>query len=130
MSLSLTAQFFQKGPDGGPFLIVMLPRPMRRRTRRDGAWLAETKLVPIRSGLPVLPVKSEETLPILVLAFKDNHQAAVTIPAGEIVDVIGPAEDDRFVVVSVNNEQFHVFASDLADRGKPVKTVTKARAAS
>ena len=31
-------------------------------------------------------------LPTMVLAFKDNHQAAVTIPAGQIVDVIGPAE--------------------------------------
>jgi hypothetical protein len=68
-------------------------------------------------------------LPVLVLAFKDNHQAAVTIPAGHIVEVIGPAEDDRFVVVSVNDEQFHVFASDLADRGTQIKSVTKARSA-
>jgi hypothetical protein len=55
---------------------------------------------------------------VLVLAFKDNHQAAVTIPAGQIIDVIGPAEDDRFSIVSVNREQFHVFASDLTDRAK------------
>jgi hypothetical protein len=26
------SQFFQKGPDGGPLLIVMLPRPIRRST--------------------------------------------------------------------------------------------------
>jgi hypothetical protein len=68
-------------------------------------------------------------IPTLVLAFKDNHQAAVTIPAGQLVEVIGPAEDDRFVVVSVNEEQFHVFASDLADRGRPIKAPAKARSA-
>ena len=53
--------------------------------------------------------------PIMVLAFKDNHQLAVTVRVGQIVDLIGPAEDDRFVVLSVNDEQFHGFASDLAD---------------
>ena len=52
-------------------------------------------------------------LPIMVLAFKDNHDAAVAVPEGKIIDVIGPAEDDRFVVVSVGDEQFHMFASDL-----------------
>jgi len=34
--------------------------------------------------------------PTMVLAFRENHQAAVRIPAGQIVDVICPAEDDRF----------------------------------
>ena len=54
--------------------------------------------------------------PIMVLAFKDNHQLAVSVPAGQIVDVIGPAEnDDRFLVLNVNDEPFHAFASDLAD---------------
>lgn len=52
----------------------------------------------------------------MVLALRDNHQAAVTIPAGKIVDVAGSAEDDRFVIVTVDGEQFHAFASDLADR--------------
>jgi hypothetical protein len=61
--------------------------------------------------------------PTMVLAFKDNHQAAVTIPAGKIIQVNGPAEDDRFVVVSVDGEQFHVFASDLANHGKKIEAV-------
>lgn len=52
----------------------------------------------------------------MVLAFKDNHQLAVTIPEGSTVEVIGPAEnDDRSLVLSVNDEPFHAFASDLAD---------------
>ena len=60
---------------------------------------------------------------VLVLAFKDNHEAAATIPAGQIIDVIGPAEDDRFMVVRVNREQFHVFASDLTVRARKIKVV-------
>jgi len=59
--------------------------------------------------------------PMMVLAFKDNHQLAVTVPVGKIVDVSGPVEgDDRFLVLNVNDEQFHAFASDLADRAERV----------
>ena len=40
------------------------------------------------------------TLPMMVLAFKDNHQAAVTIPAGTLLEVVGPVEDDdRFLLI-------------------------------
>ena len=58
--------------------------------------------------------------PILCLAFRDNHHAAVTIQAGQVLEVIGPAEDDRFAVVEVNGDQFLVFDSDLQDFGKVV----------
>ena len=60
-------------------------------------------------------------LPIMVLAFRDNHQAAVTIRAREIFAVVGPAEDSRFVVVDVRGEQFLVFGCDLRDRSKLVR---------
>jgi hypothetical protein len=60
--------------------------------------------------------------PTMVLAMNDNHQSAVPIEAGKIVDVVGSAEDDRFVIVSVEGEQFLAFASDLADRPTPVAT--------
>jgi hypothetical protein len=66
---------------------------------------------------------------MLGLAFKNNHLAAAAIPAGQIVKVIGPATDKGLVVVSVNDEQFHVFTSDLADRGIQVQSVDKARSA-
>lgn len=56
--------------------------------------------------------------PILCLAFRDNHHAAVTIQAGQVLEVIGPSEDDRFAVVEVNGNQFLVFDSDLKDFGK------------
>jgi hypothetical protein len=57
----------------------------------------------------------------MVLAFKDNHQLAVTVPAGRTVEIIGPAEnDDRFLVLSTNDEQFHAFASDLEERAERV----------
>ena len=60
-------------------------------------------------------------LPIMVLAFRDNHQAAVTLPAGKLIDVVGPVEnDDRFLVIRADDAHFHIFASDLADRAKPV----------
>jgi hypothetical protein len=60
-------------------------------------------------------------LPTIMLAFKDDHQTAVTIQADAFVDVIGPAEDSRFVVVNVNGEQFQVFASDLDNHGKQIR---------
>lgn len=58
--------------------------------------------------------------PMLCLAFRDNHHAAVTIKAGKVFEVVGPAQDDRFVVVDIDGEQFLVFVSDLEDYGKPV----------
>jgi len=53
---------------------------------------------------------------LLVLAFKDNHQAAVPVPAGTIVDVLFGA-DDRFVTVVVDGEEFHAFAEDIREQG-------------
>ena len=58
----------------------------------------------------------------MVLAFRDNHDAAVTIPPGAVFDVLGTANDDRFVVVRVKGQEFLVFESDLKDRGRLVKT--------
>ena len=56
--------------------------------------------------------------PMMVLAFEDNHQAAVTLPAGKRIDVIGPVEDDdRFVRIRADGE-FHVFATDLEDAAR------------
>ena len=55
--------------------------------------------------------------PMAVLAFSDNHQAAVTIPAATCIEVVGPVEnDDRFLLIRADHGQFHIFASDLADR--------------
>lgn len=63
-------------------------------------------------------VRYRVNLPIMVLAFRDNHHAAVNIEAGQTFEVIGAAEDDRFVVVEVEGQQFLVFDADLKDRGK------------
>ena len=65
--------------------------------------------------------------PMLGLDVKDNHLTAVAIPAGQIVEVIGRPKHSRFVIVSVNDERFRVFASDLANRGVEIKSVGKAR---
>jgi hypothetical protein len=58
----------------------------------------------------------------MVLALKDNHEAAIPIPAGRVVDVATSAEDDRFVVLSVDGEQFLAFASDLIEGAPPMRT--------
>ena len=54
---------------------------------------------------------------ITVLAFGDNHQLAVTLPPGGIFEVMRPAQDDRFVIVS-KGEEFLVLESDLRTRGE------------
>jgi hypothetical protein len=56
------------------------------------------------------------TLPITVLAFRENFDAAFPIGATETFEVIGQAEDDRFAVVKVKGEEFLVFSSDLEQR--------------
>ena len=56
--------------------------------------------------------------PIMVLAFQDNHHAAVAVRPGEILEVIGLAQDDRFVIVSIKGEEFLVFESDIRTRGE------------
>jgi hypothetical protein len=65
----------------------------------------------------MLNVSYRTTLPMMVLAFRDNHQAAVTIPAGELIQVAGRDRDERFRVVCVHGEEFLVFETDLEDRG-------------
>jgi hypothetical protein len=68
------------------------------------------------------------TLPMMVLAFKDNHQSAVSIPAGKFIEVVCPVEnDDRFLLIWADDGQFHIFASDLARRAKPVVARTTVR---
>jgi len=75
--------------------------------------------------------------PLMVLAYRDNHQAATTVPAGRTIDILGQAEDDRFSVIRVDGEEFLVFESDLQDRESPfvrkkptVQELTKVRRAS
>jgi len=60
------------------------------------------------------------TLPTMVLTFRDNHDFAVPIAAGEVFEVVGPAEDDRFAIVKVKGQEFLIFAVDLKGRCKRV----------
>jgi hypothetical protein len=55
---------------------------------------------------------------IMVLAFRDNHHAAVAVLPGDILEVIGPAQDDRFLIVSIKGEEFLVFESDIRTKGE------------
>ena len=65
---------------------------------------------------------------IMVLAFRDNHEAAIPIPAGANFTVVGPAPDDRFIVVSIAGEEFLVFESDLRERATPLASAEPAAA--
>ena len=67
------------------------------------------------------------SLPLMVLAFKDNHDAAVTVPAGQVIDVSGSANDDRFLVVEVDGEEFHMFETDLRERTRLIPQKPAAR---
>jgi hypothetical protein len=58
--------------------------------------------------------------PLVVLAYGDNHHAAVTIPAGKTIEVMGLAEDDRFLVINFEGERLLVFERDLEEQGMPV----------
>lgn len=70
---------------------------------------------------PIAGTYYRANLPIMVLAFRDNHEAAVTIPVGEVFEVVGPAQDDRFLIVKVRGEEMLVFESDPKDRGEIVQ---------
>jgi len=60
------------------------------------------------------------TLPTMVLTLRDNHDFAVPIAAGEVFEVLGPAQDDRFAIVNVKGQEFLIFAVDLKGRCKRV----------
>jgi len=55
--------------------------------------------------------------PLMVLAYRDNHQAATTIPAGRTIDILGPDQDDRFSIIGVNGQKFLAFEDDVRERG-------------
>jgi hypothetical protein len=61
--------------------------------------------------------------PTMVLAVNNNHQAAVTIPEGKVVDVEASSDDDRFVLLKVDGDQFLAFASDVVSEARQVTRV-------
>ena len=44
----------------------------------------------------------------------------VVAKAGTLIQVIAPVEDGHFLLIGMDDRQFHIFASNLADRGRPV----------
>lgn len=55
--------------------------------------------------------------PLMALVSEDGHQSATTIPAGRTIKVIGPATDNRFVIIRLKGQEFLVFKADLRQRG-------------
>jgi hypothetical protein len=52
----------------------------------------------------------------MALACRDDHHAAITISRGKPIRVIGPAEDDRFLLIEMDGERFQAFETDLKGR--------------
>lgn len=99
-----------------------------REGRADKTAIVDKKERVIPMPLPREPKKRYRVdRPLLCLAFRDNHHAAVTIQAGQVFEVIGPAQDDRFVVVEVKGDRFLIFDSDLKDFGKLVLDAASGR---
>lgn len=57
---------------------------------------------------------------MMVLASKDNHDAAVSVPIGKVIEVLGPAHDDRFLRVNVDGREFEAFKTDVEERCAPI----------
>ncbi len=57
---------------------------------------------------------------LMLLAFGDNHDAALPALPGRVIQVRDLPEDERFVVVTIDGQEFHAFASDLQDSCEPV----------
>ena len=61
-------------------------------------------------------MRYQTQLPTIGLVPRDNHQAAITIPSGKILDVVGRAQDERFVIAEVDGQRLLVFETDLNSR--------------
>jgi hypothetical protein len=68
-----------------------------------------------RKGLQPVTMRFQTHRPTIALVFRDDHQVAVTIPAGTLLTVVGRADDPRFLLVEVENELFQAFESDLTN---------------
>ncbi|MBZ5602627.1 MAG: hypothetical protein LAO79_10010 [Acidobacteriia bacterium] len=53
----------------------------------------------------------------IALTVSGNHQAACSVHKGDVVEVVGPSADERFVLVRLNGEELYMFQADLTQRG-------------
>lgn len=56
--------------------------------------------------------------PMMALTFAEDRQIAKRLPAGEILELVGTDEDQRFVIVATKAERAQVLKADLAERAK------------
>jgi hypothetical protein len=54
-------------------------------------------------------------IPLPLLAFRDNHEDALPVQPGKIIKVWTLFQDERFVLVVVDGQEFHAFRSDLLE---------------
>jgi hypothetical protein len=65
------------------------------------------------------PARYRSKTPIVVLVFRDNHEAATILHANECIEVLGRAADHRFLIVRNQNREVLMFDSDVEDRCFP-----------
>jgi len=73
--------------------------------------------------LPTFAWKLQKEL--MVLGHFDNHQRALSLGEGQVIEVLGPALDDRFVRIRAGGEVFEAFQSDVAERCAAVSSESK-----
>ena len=78
-------------------------------------WVAQLL---VRADREQIQMLYQVDLPMMTLAFKDNHYAATVLPQRLLVEILRPDFGDRFLVVKVSQEELLVFATDLNDRGR------------
>src|SRR5579862_6703435 len=100
------AQLQKPQPMPSTWRVHAVPRPRQRRTSLQPINSGRSKVQNISPSFPAEGTRYRANLPIMVLAFRNNHQAAVTIPENHLFDVIGTDRDDRFVIVRIREEEF------------------------
>lgn len=63
--------------------------------------------------------------PLILLAFRDNHDLAVPVPSGKFIQVRPLPNDEVLVLVVVDGEEFHAFASDVRECCIPASSVRR-----
>jgi hypothetical protein len=63
---------------------------------------------------------------LMVLGNRDNHDAAVSVPPGKVIEVLGSAQDDRFLRIQVDGEVFEAFECDVTERSTRFRSQRRA----
>jgi hypothetical protein len=95
-----------------------------RRARRFGLLIATSSTIPrskeamantLDQTFRGTGVRYSPKAPLILLAFRDNHDEALPVRPGRVIKAWSLPEDERFVVVVVDGQEFHAFTSDVLE---------------